>query len=245
MPQAEKDRMAIIDISCITKNKETIIIELQREPQKYFVDRTIYYSTFPIMQQAEKGGTWGYKLNPVYMISILNFTLDNCNQDDIVHTVQLKTHRNEVFYDKLCYIYITVPAFNKTEEELETQQDKWLYIFKNLAMFNEIPQTLRKEEKIQHLFEKAQVAVMDKWEYAVYFAALKKQRDNYSILETAVEKGLQKGLEQGIEQGIQQGIEQGQLKEKLGVALALKKQSIDLQIIINSTGLTKQQIDEL
>lgn len=52
--QTEADRKAIYEIYCENKNGEKFIVELQKAKQNYFKERTIYYSTFPIREQAEK-----------------------------------------------------------------------------------------------------------------------------------------------------------------------------------------------
>ena len=41
--------------------------------QTYFKDRALFYSTFPIREQAPKGNDWDFKLNHVYTIALLNF----------------------------------------------------------------------------------------------------------------------------------------------------------------------------
>ena len=60
----EADRKAIYDIYCENNVGEKIIVELQKAKQNYFKDRTIYYATFPIQEQAEKG-EWNYQLKAV------------------------------------------------------------------------------------------------------------------------------------------------------------------------------------
>jgi len=42
---------------------------LQKANQNYFKDRSVYYSTFPIQQQAKKG-KWNFRLNAVYTVSM-------------------------------------------------------------------------------------------------------------------------------------------------------------------------------
>lgn len=53
------------------------------------------------------------------------------------------------------------------------------------------------------------------------------------------------GYERGIKQGIEQGIEQGTKKSKLEIAKKLKKLNVDINIIIESTGLTKEEIEKV
>lgn len=59
------DRKAIFDIYCENEKGEKFIVELQKAKQNYFKDRSIYYSTFPIQQQALQGEL-NFKLNALY-----------------------------------------------------------------------------------------------------------------------------------------------------------------------------------
>ena len=84
--------------------------------QEFFKDRTIYYSTFPIREQAQRGGDWDFHLNPVYTIGLLNFNfadgLENARRwHHEVKLTEVDTH--EIFYDKLTYIYVEIPKFDK------------------------------------------------------------------------------------------------------------------------------------
>ena len=72
------DRKAIFDVYCEGENGEKFIVEMQNAYQTYFKDRALFYSTFPIREQAPKGSEWDFKLNHVYTIALLNF---NMNED--------------------------------------------------------------------------------------------------------------------------------------------------------------------
>lgn len=74
--QTDADRKAIYDIYCENESGEKFIVELQKAKQNYFRERTIYYSTFPIREQAEKG-EWNYNLKAVYCVGILDFIFDD------------------------------------------------------------------------------------------------------------------------------------------------------------------------
>jgi len=127
------DRKAIFDLSCVSPSGERFIVELQKAKQNYFKDRSVYYATFPIQEQAKRGD-WDYKLSAVYTVGILDFVFDEDraeSDDSVVHQVQLKNQHGEVFYDKLTFIYLTLPNFKKTLAELKTTQDKWFYIFRH------------------------------------------------------------------------------------------------------------------
>lgn len=65
LDNTDLDRKAIFDLHCENENGEKFIVELQKAKQNYFKDRTVYYSTFPIQEQAEKG-EWNYELKAVF-----------------------------------------------------------------------------------------------------------------------------------------------------------------------------------
>ena len=139
----ELDRKAVFDVYCENEKGEKILVEMQKAEQQFFKDRSLYYATFPIREQAERGD-WDYSLKAVYVIGILNFNIDDDNGSYFHHEVQLTDQRTkEVFYDKLTFIYLEMPKFNKTEEELDGMFEKWLFVLRNLSRLLERPQALQ------------------------------------------------------------------------------------------------------
>lgn len=199
MGLADFDRKAIYDIYCQNEKGEKFIVELQRAKQTYFKDRTLYYSTFPISEQAEQGN-WNYQLKAVYCISILDFLFDEHKDDkEVIYTVQLKDQNNAVFYDKFTLIYLQMPNFVKTENELVTQLDKWLFFIKNLEDLQSIP-SIFKDSIIEKAFDKANITNFDRAEASKYRESLKIYWDMTNVIETAVQDGFAQGVETGIQQ---------------------------------------------
>ncbi len=130
---------------------------MQNARQTYFKDRTVFYSTFPIQKQAEKGN-WNFKLKYIFCIGILGFEMPGENED-YIHRIQLKEQKNNLFYDKLTFIFAELPKFKKDIDELETHLEKWFYFLKNLDDFDEIPEIFKEEVFIEAL-EKAEKAKM-------------------------------------------------------------------------------------
>ena len=157
--QRNEERKAVYDIYCETSTGEKIIVELQRAKQKYFKDRTIYYSSFPIQEQAERGD-WDFRLKSVYCVGILDFKFEDEQQNigEVIHTVQLKDQHNQVFYDKLKFVYLEMPHFLKSDTELDTRLDKWLYFIKYLEDFQNIPAVFN-DEIFEQAFEKAEIEI--------------------------------------------------------------------------------------
>ena len=171
---------------------------------------------------------------------------------DILHVVELKDQHRNVFYDKLKFIYLELPKFKREEEELETQFDKWLYAFTHLSELQERPKKLE-EPVFTRLFDVAEVEKFDIEERLEYEGSLKVYRDLYSIADTAEQKGMKKGMEkgrkegkeEGIKEGIEKGRKEGERQKAIKIAKELKNSNIPIKVIIQSTGLSEQEIINL
>ena len=221
------ERKAIFDVYCENERGEKFIVEMQNAYQKYFKDRSLFYSTFPIREQAPKGADWNFKLERVYTVALLNFDLkeEAFDQDDINHDVGLldkKTHK--VFNDRLSFKYVEIAKFDKTEDELVTLYDKWLYVLKNLSRLDERPAAL-KEKVFTKLFEEAEIAKFTPTELKEYEDSLKAYRDVKNSIDTALEKGRE-------EKAIQ-------------IAKKMLAAGMDIDTIINMTDLSKDEIEKL
>ena len=152
--KTEIDRKAIFDLYCIGDNGERFIVEMQKAKQNYFKDRSVYYASFPIQEQAKKS-EWDYKLDPVYSIGILDFIFDDHKREkELLHIVELKNQSCEVFYDKLKFIYLELPKFKKKEKDLKTHFDKWVFVLTHLSKLQNRPKKLQ-ERVFTRLFEEA------------------------------------------------------------------------------------------
>ena len=231
------DRKAVFDIYCEAENGEKFIVEMQKARQRWFKDRAIFSITFPIRDQAPKGfvegADWNYELKAVYLIAVLGFEYDQEEERrKLQRDVMLKDQDGDVFYDKLQFIFLQMPLFQKAEAELATRQDKWYYFLKNLPGLEEIPAILR-EPIFERAFETAEIARMNKTELLTYEAHLKAYRDNYSVMETAVFEGEAKGRAKGRDEGIAE------------IARNMKRKGLDPALIAEMTGLTFEEIKRL
>ena len=237
------ERKAIFDVYCENENGEKFIVEMQNAYQRYFKDRSLFYSTFPIREQAPKGAEWNFKLEHVYTVALLNFDLkeEAFDQDDINHDVGLldkKTHK--VFNDKLSFKYVEIAKFDKTEDELVTLYDKWLYVLKNLSRLDERPAAL-KEKIFSKLFGEAEIAKFTPTELKEYEDSLKAYRDVKNSIDTALEKGREEGRVEGREEGRAEGREQRNIE----IAKKMLAAGMDIDTVINMTDLSKSEIEKL
>ena len=259
--RSSSERKAIFDVYCTTANGAKFIVEMQNVFQQFFKDRSVYYSSFPIREMAKRDSAdehWNYELNKIYTFGILNFvfkdeekdetgelkTVNEFSDDDLFHVVMLTDlTTGKVFYKKLVYLYLEMPKFNKTESELETMYDKWLFVLKNLSRLLERPKELQ-ERVFKKLFEQAEIAMFTDKEYSYYEESLHNLWDITNAMNDAEMKGFGKGKEQGRVEGIAEGEKIGMDKgivegEKIGMEKGAHAQAIE------SARLMKQHGDDL
>ena len=189
---SEEDRKAVFDLYCQNERGEKFIVELQKTKQKFFKDRTVYYSTFPIREQAQRGSDWTFELKAVYTVAILDFVFDEDQNESNKFRYDVKLTDIEtcqVFYNKLTFVYLEMPKFQKDVKELKTRFDKWMYVIRNLNKLDRIPDELR-EGIFERLFEVAEIAKFSSEEVQAYEDSLKSYRDLKNSLDTAREEAI-------------------------------------------------------
>ncbi|MFZ2726668.1 MAG: Rpn family recombination-promoting nuclease/putative transposase [Methylococcaceae bacterium] len=217
------ERKAIFDIYCQSSTGDKFIVEMQKAKLKYFKDRSLFYVSFPIREQAEKGD-WNFKLLPVYFIAILDFEYDEQEIRKFRRDVCLKDQDGDIFYDKLHFKFLQMPLFNKTETELETHFDKWLYFLKHLESFNAIPSILN-EPIFKKGFEIAELSHLPSEQYQQYKKSLLQYLEVKNVTDTAFEEGKFEG--------------------KIEIAKALKSENLPIEFIIKMTGFSEKEIINL
>lgn len=221
------DRKAIFDVYCEDEKGEKFIVEMQNAYQTYFKDRSLYYATFPIREQAQKGEGWNYKLKHVYVVALLNYDMSDpaFSDDTINHDIGLldkQTHR--VFNDKLTFKYVEISKFNKRIEELKTNYDKWLFVLQNLSRLDCQPEYL-KTAVFNRLFAEAEIAKFTRAELREYEDSLKAYRDIKNSLDSAEEKG--------------------ERKKAIEIAKNLLEMGMPIDNIMKATGLSLEEIAKL
>ena len=242
LPETKDQRGVVYDIFCETDTKERIIVEVQYRHQPYFLDRSIYYASRAIVGQGKKAKDWDYHLSAVYTICFMNFQSSG---------LPLKKFRTDVglmdmqalrpVSDKFRLIYLRLPLFpRKTEAECENDFERWIYVLKNMETLERMPFQAQNAvfEKLAAITD---VSALSQKDQERYEESLRIYRDNYAADQYSFNRGLAKG----IEKGIAEGLEKGRTEERTVIARNLKESGVDIQVIIHSTGLTKEQIDQL
>lgn len=129
-----------------------------------------------------------------------------------------------MFSDKLRFIYLSLPFFDKSEEECETGFEKWIYVLKYMEVLERLPFTAQKKI-FDHLAKLADVRSLSSEEQEKYDESIKAIDDYYSGLYGSYVDGEEKG--------------------RAKVARNLLAMGMSWPQIIQATGLTEDQLKQL
>ena len=252
MPFYPEERVVIYDIYCTTDTDEQIIVEMQNRSQVHFKERALFYLSNAITRQGEKGKEWQFGIKAVYGVFLMNFLLATENQKLRTDVILADRDTGEQFSDKLRPIFITLPQFTKTEEECETNFERWIFILKNMETLKRMPFKAQKAvfEKLEDIVDVQALSPDDRVRYN---NSLNTYRTSLSVMEAAIQEGRAEGLEigreeglaEGIEKGIEKGVEKGREEERIKMARSMKQIGIPAQMIHKTTGLSMEVIEKL
>lgn len=252
-----EDRKAIFDINCSTMEGEEFIVEMQNRPQTYFRDRALFYSCYPIINQAqvakqkyyeEHGNTagfcWNYRLKPVRLIAILSFPMthntgwpeEKCHSS---YRIREDT-TGEMLHDRLQFIFLELARFNKTEDNLETPYDKWMFLFKNMPLLKSRPKAFDNAD-FDRLFKISEFANFAPEEFRKYQKSEEMIYDYQNTIDFAEQKGFDKGLEEGLKEGLEKGREDATRE----IALRLYSLGMSKEQVAQATGLSDDLLNEI
>ena len=255
----EDDRKAIFDVLCRTVDGKTFLVEMQRGYQKHFFERALFYTSFPIMKQGKKAlaeeargnRPWDFSLDGVFFLGILNFKYEDDEMTEHRYRLMEATSK-KLMTDKLEFVFVEVEKFDKGEDELETDLDKWLYLLKNMSNLLKRPERLR-DRIFTKLFDVTELAQLDDEDRINYIKAMNTERDTFNQIEYARETGREEGhkvgkeegLKEGKEEGIKEGREEGAKQKSFDIAKRMLEKGIETETISELTGLTEKEISEL
>ena len=241
----DEDRSLIYDIYCETDEGEHIIVEMQNKSQPYFKSRSIYYISESIARQGERGSSWNYAIDSVYLIAFLNFIPLDFKQQFRTDVVLAEKNTVDQFSDKLRMIYLQLPLFKKEADECENQVERWIYLLKNMETLSRLPWAAQSAvfKKLESI---ADVGAMSRDERLKYDEALRKYRDTINVYEGVRMDGLMEGRMEGRKEGRMagrmEGLMEGQRSEKMENARKMKTYGLALDMIAEITGLSIEEV---
>ena len=161
-PNVRDKKTSVYDLLCTTDDGSQIIVELQKRKQDCYAERMLYYSMHQILKQVE-AGTSSFDFCPIYVISILDFTLEqNKGLTDVKTVYRLfEEDSRRLLTNRLTYIFIELPKHNITVDELSGSILEGMYFcLSNMPKLQARPKAL-KHEVFDTIFTTSELLCMD------------------------------------------------------------------------------------
>ncbi len=241
MHPVERDlKGSVYDMFCKTDDGSRIIVEVQRRKQPFYPERALYYSTFQIQRQVEAGAE-EYDFLPVYVVNILDFQMDErASGNDKVKSVyrlyEEYTHR--LLTDKVTFIFIELPKFKKTLEELDGNVLEGMYFcFKNMSVLDNRPEVLS-HKIFEKIFKVSELYNMDQNIRDKVLHKMTTERD----LRNQMAYARKVAIEEGLAEGLAEGLIQGSRSKALDIAKKLLTIGMTVDEVANLVDLSADEI---
>lgn len=230
-PMLENGKRVIFDIKCRDKMGREFIVEMQNQKIPEFVKRSQYYTSHTYVSQIGKGTEY-FNLKPVVLVAISNFELFNDDDDPISfhQTLNIKTQQNHL--KDLSYVFVELHKFKKSQEEVSSLEEQWLFFLKHAHDIAEIPKSTVSKE-IVAAYNSLEQFAWNEAEYDAYVRASISLTDDFRAKEARYKEGREKGREEG------------RAEEKKVTALKMLEQGLSIDSIIGITGLSETAINKL
>ncbi len=229
-----------LDVKATITGNKTVIIEMQILNIEGFEKRILYNAAKAYSIQLKSGEDYTL-LNPVIAVTITDFEMFP-HLDKVISRFILK--EKEFLVDYLIYdielVFVELPKFNVSINELETLTDKWIYFIKSAKTLETVPETMANIPQLKKAFTIANETTLTPEE----LEDLEKREIYIYDQRNAIKKAVRLAREAALKQGIQQGIQQGKQESKLEIARQLIG-LLDDQTISQTTGLSIEQIQQL
>ncbi len=219
------DKLGILDIRAKVNQNIDCDIEMQIVDYKDIEKRILYYVSKMYSRNLKKTEEYS-ELNKCIGIVFVNFELEKLKEVRKYITkwnLRENEYRKIVLTDSIELYIIEMPKVEKYAKN--STLDNWV---KFIIGSEDIDM-----ETVDEDIKQAQRVLEDisKDEYEQYLADLR-EKHIYDMKSLKAE-------------GFRDGKEQGMLQKSKEVAKSLKEQGVDIRIIINATGLTKEEIEKL
>ena len=246
IPYEKDEKRGLLDIKAETDDGMVLDVEMQMKDKKDTEERGVQYLGNMITSQLQVGDDYT-KLKKSIVIFITNYNFLKRNSYHSVGKMKFDETLEEEYVDMgykeeeqiaskyIEFHYIELPKYKKKEPSKFTKLDQWMCVF-----------TQRKEEIM--LAEKENKEIKKAMNTLDFISEDPKERERHNSIIMAEYNRLTSEhnfFEAGVEEGIEKGIEKGKEEERKEIAKKLLKIRIPIEQIIETTGLTKQEIEEL
>jgi len=229
-PKIKGMKDTYLDVKAKDESGKSYIIEMQVLNVEGFEQRILYNACKTYAGQLDSGEDY-QNLTDVIAITITDFVMFQ-ELNDVVNSFKLRAENGHVYHDDLELVFAELPKFNKSENELKSDLDRWFYFLKSASSLEAVPKSMADNEAMKHAFSIANKAglsreELDDQEHREIFI-----QDQRGALSLAKKEGLEEGLEKGME------------KATINIARSLLD-LMDDATIFEATGLSVAQVQIL
>ncbi|EMI71702.1 hypothetical protein LEP1GSC072_1086 [Leptospira noguchii str. Bonito] len=240
------DKRSYLDIRAQDEDGKIFHVEIQVAHQSSFVKRSLYYLSGLIRDQLNRGSMYS-DLKPVYQINIVDFDLIPSENFHSKFKFREESNPDIILTDDVEIHFLELSKFVKRDvRELRNNLEIWLYVLKHTSELEEEEMRILvdKTPDLSKAFTILEQYSNDPQKRNELEAKLKSDRDYAYDLAARFEAGELQGIQKGIEKGIKKGIEKGAEKEKLKFARKMLQKGMDVNTILEITGLSKKDLKD-
>jgi predicted transposase/invertase (TIGR01784 family) len=237
-PDVAAKKTSVVDVICTDELGNSYIVEMQVTQEKGFAKRAQYYAAKAYGSQLKINGKY-QDLKEVIFLAITDFIMfPNKSAYKSDHVILDKDSLDHDLKD-FSFTFLELEKFNKNIDELKTIIERWIYFFKHAKETSkeDLIKIIGNEKCIQRAYEELDRFNWNEEELNAYEAAAKKQLDYEAAMDQKYDEGLAKGNIIGEVRG--------DYNARVEFAKKLLKQNMAIEAIVNLTGLTTQQIENL
>lgn len=226
-PRIQGMKDSYLDVKATLDDGKVVIIEMQVLNVLGFEKRVLYNAAKAFSIQLGVGEDYSL-LNPVIALTITDFEMFE-DSPRIVSRYRLKEKDDLTDYsDDIELVFVELPKFKKSLDELESLVDKWLYFLKSASQLETVPPSFKIVPALDHAFTVARQSKLSRKELEVLEKREMFLHDNRNAILKARQEGLQEGAQQ----------------EKVAIARSLLE-LLDVETIALKTGLSVEAVEQL
>ena len=256
MPDLGQGKRSLFDLKCKDQSGTQFLVEMQCRRTPLLMKRIQYYAAHAYTAQIQKGKKHK-ELLPVVVLTVMKEELFPSPIEIISYHKVREEKSHKCFLEALSYVFVELSKFNKTEEQLESFEDEWLYFLKTAEEASAPPHTLT-DGLVKEAYSVMEKANWTPESYDAYIRACLLLEEEEFEIEEQFKAGKKEGLEEGLEQGLEQGRQERQAEidkaqeetnkaqeEKRRLIQGIIKEGIDVELILKMTGLKMEELEDL
>ena len=227
--ELKDDKLGVLDIITELDGKEKCNIEMQLIDKNNIIERMLYYWSKMYTRQIKAGEDYD-KLEKTIVILIADFNIKGLEKVEYHSTwkiIEANSVKKLILTDKFELDIIELSKIKGRENEKDQLLD-WLVFLENPES-ERVTRKMEENKNLKEAVEKLDRISEDEKMQRIIELREKAIRDEHAIYAKGVDDGLEKGARE----------------KQIEIAKKLLKAKVEMEVIIETTGLTKEEIEKL